>query len=309
MRIIFAGTPDFAAKILKPLLTTEHDICAVYTQPDRAAGRGRKLTISPVKQIATAHNLATQQPANFKSYEASRQLAHYHADLMIVVAYGSLLPQVILDTPKLGCINIHASLLPRWRGAAPIQRAILAGDTKTGICIMQMEAGLDTGAVLTQISCTIQPDDTAQTVHDRLAILGANTLLAALPNIKYLQQNSKPQDDKLSCYASKLSKPEAVIDWSQSAPAISRQIHAFNPWPVAQTRWQDKTLRIWNASVLEGNHAALAGAILATSKLGVDVATGGGILRLTEIQLPSKRAMSVADFLNANTLLIGEHLG
>ncbi|MBL4638853.1 MAG: methionyl-tRNA formyltransferase, partial [Proteobacteria bacterium] len=237
MRIIFAGTPDFAANTLEALLTTDHEICAVYTQPDRPSGRGRKLTASPVKQLAVEHQIPVQQPLNFKSEEIKQILAAYQADLMIVVAYGLLLPQAVLDAPTLGCINIHASLLPRWRGAAPIQRAILAGDHETGICIMQMEAGLDTGPVLAQATCPIHDDDTAQILHDRLVLLGAKTLLETLPEIESRQQQAKKQDDALSCYADKLKKQEAIIDWHQPAIRIAKQIHAFNPWPVAQTTW------------------------------------------------------------------------
>lgn len=309
MRIIFAGTPEFAAVILKALFTTEHEICAIYTQPDRPSGRGRKLTASPVKQLALENNIPVEQPINFKDQQAQQQLAQYQADLMIVVAYGLLLPQIILDTPELGCINIHASLLPRWRGAAPIQRAILAGDSETGICIMQMEAGLDTGPVLTRSCCDIKPNDTAQALHDRLAILGADAILDILPNVKQLQQTAQPQNNDLSCYADKLNKQEALIDWQQPAQILSRQIHAFNPWPVAQTQWQQKVFRLWAGSLQQQNTSAVPGEILAVSKLGIDVATGEGVLRLTEIQTPGKRAMSVADFLNANTILVGEHFG
>lgn len=309
MRIIFAGTPEFSAETLKALLTTEHEICAVYTQPDRPSGRGRKLTASPVKQLALEHSIPVEQPLNFKEQDSKQILADYQADLMIVVAYGLLLPQVILDTPKYGCINIHASLLPRWRGAAPIQRAILAGDAETGICIMQMEAGLDTGPVLSRSSCPIHNDDTAQILHDRLAALGSQTLLNTLPKLYELQQNAQVQDSSLSNYASKLQKAEATIDWQHSALDISRQIHAFNPWPVAQSSWKGETFRIWLAKAINEQHNVNAGDILAVNRDGIDVATGQGVLRLTQVQIPGKRSMPVSDFLNANPMAIGEHLG
>ncbi|PCJ32571.1 MAG: methionyl-tRNA formyltransferase [Gammaproteobacteria bacterium] len=309
MRIIFAGTPDFAAETLKALLTTEHEICAVYTQPDRPSGRGRKLTASPVKQLALDHAIPVEQPVNFKEESSKERLAKYNADLMIVVAYGLLLPQDVLDTPTHGCINIHASLLPRWRGAAPIQRAILAGDTQTGVCIMQMEAGLDTGPVLAQESCPIHIDDTTQVLHDRLAVLGAATLLSSLPQLAQLQQNAQVQDDSQTTYAKKMQKAEAIIDWQLSAAEIVRQVNGFNPWPVAQTLWQEKVFRIWSAHAIEQNHNANSGDIIAVSRDGIDVATGAGVLRLQQIQIPGKRAMAVSDFLNANALVIGEHLG
>lgn len=309
MKIIFAGTPEFAAETLKALLSTEHEICAVYTQPDRPAGRGRKLTASPVKQLALSHDLKIEQPLNFKSEQARQTLADFQADLMIVVAYGLLLPQSVLDMPKYGCINIHASLLPRWRGAAPIQRALLAGDNETGVCIMQMEAGLDTGPVLSRAVCPIYDDDTASTLHDRLAELGANTLLSTLPNLVDLQQHAEVQDDSQSCYAEKLRKEESLIDWQQSARQIARQIHAFNPWPVAQTFWHDAVFRIWSAQAISDHSSAKPGDIIAVHRQGIDIATSDGVLRVTEVQLPGKRAMSVADFLNANSPEIGEHLG
>lgn len=309
MRIIFAGTPAFAAETLKALINTEHEICAVYTQPDRPAGRGRKLTASPVKQLAQEHNIPVEQPINFKSDDAIHTLAAYQADLMIVVAYGLLLPQVVLDTPKLGCINVHASLLPRWRGAAPIQRAILAGDKESGVCIMQMEAGLDTGPVLTEARCPITEEDTAQVLHDRLAILGATTLVETLKDIEQRQHNAKPQNDALSTYASKLEKKEADINWQNSAQDILRKINAFNPWPVAQTIWHDAIFRIWQAQLVEGETQKAAGEIINVSKAGIDVATSNGVLRITELQLPGKRAMSVQDFLNANTMTVDDHFG
>jgi len=309
MRIIFAGTPDFAAETLKALLTTDHEICAVYSQPDRPSGRGRKLTASPVKQLAVEHQIPVEQPLNFKEDEAKQILANYQADLMIVVAYGLLLPQTVLDTPRLGCINIHGSLLPRWRGAAPIQRAILAGDKQTGVCIMQMEAGLDTGPVLKRATCDIHLDDTTQILHDRLAILGATTLLETLPDIEHLQQHAQVQDDSNSCYAKKLQKQEALIDWTMSATEIARQVQAFNPWPVAQSTWQDNVFRIWLATTSSDSSNAPAGQVVAVDRDGIDIATGQGILRVSQVQVPGKRAMAVADFINANTLSVGDQLG
>ena len=309
MRIIFAGTPEFAAQTLTALLETEHTLCAVYTQPDRPAGRGRKLTASPVKKIALEHNIPVEQPLNFKDQTDQDTLANYQADLMIVVAYGLLLPQTILDTPTRGCINIHASLLPRWRGAAPIQRAILAGDTETGVCIMQMEAGLDTGPVLARTTCPISGDDTTQQLHDRLAELGASTLIKILPNLAEHQNKAQRQNDADSTYAAKLQKTEANIDWQQHADNIVRQINAFNPWPIAQTQWQEKTLRIWSAIDLKTSHNIAPGAILNVDKKGIDIACGQGVLRITQVQAPGKRAMAVNDFLNANPLSIGDHFG
>ena len=309
MRIIFAGTPDFAAECLKALLNSEHEICAVYTQPDRPAGRGRKLTPSPVKQVALEAAIPVEQPLNFKTEDSLQTLAAYQADLMVVVAYGLLLPQPVLDTPRLGCINVHASLLPRWRGAAPIQRAILAGDTETGVGIMKMEAGLDTGPVLLEARCPINDSDTAQDLHDRLAALGAETLLQSLNNIETRLSQARPQDDSQSTYARKLDKREALIDWQQPAQQILRQIHAFNPWPVAQTQWQGDTMRIWLAEPGDRTRRGRPGEIIAVSKQGLEVQTGDGILRITQLQVPGKRAMPVQDFLNANPVTAGEVLG
>lgn len=310
MRIIFAGTPDFAAASLVALLTTDHEICAVYTQPDRPAGRGRKLTPSAVKQLALQHHIPVEQPENFKAESAQSQLRRYQADVMIVVAYGLLLPQSVLDIPRYGCLNVHASLLPRWRGAAPIQRAILAGDTETGVCIMQMEAGLDTGLVLARAVCPISPRETAQTLHDTLAALGAATLLNTLTDLAAKQQAAQKQSDADSSYAKKLQKQEATINWQQPAVQIDRQIRAFNPWPVAQTKWQDQVIRIWSAECQSDTGSpAQPGEICAIGEDGMAVSTGAGILLLIELQLPGKRRMRISDMLNAHKFTIGDYFG
>ncbi|MEN8166995.1 MAG: methionyl-tRNA formyltransferase [Pseudomonadota bacterium] len=302
LKIIFAGTPDFAAEALKPLLTGEHKLVAVYTQPDRPAGRGRKLTFGPVKQLALDHGIEVRQPRSLKDESEQAALAALHADLMVVAAYGLLLPQAVLDAPRLGCINIHASLLPRWRGAAPIQRAILAGDEESGITIMQMEAGLDTGPMLHALKCPIHGNDTGGALHDRLASLGARALLEVLPGLAAGTVMAESQDEAQANYASKLAKQESRIDWSQSARQIDRQVRAFNPWPVAQADYQGKMMRIWESQVLQGGSDAKPGTILAAGKQGIEVATGEGILRITRLQMPGKRAMAAADFLNAHTV-------
>ena len=300
LNIIFAGTPDFSVPPLKALIESDHNVIAVYTQPDRPAGRGRKLTASPVKQVALEQGIPVYQPKNFKAEEDLAQLEGLKADLMVVVAYGLILPQRVLDAPRLGCINIHASLLPRWRGAAPIQRAVLAGDAESGITIMQMEAGLDTGPMLLKLSTPIDEHETGGSLHDRLSEMGAEALMQALPGIAEGSIQPKIQDDALANYASKLDKAEAVIDWQRSAAELDRQIRAFNPWPVAQTLWGDKVVRIWQSTVTDLQSDAAPGSVVSASKQGLDVATGDGVLRVLSLQMPGKRAMSVADFLNAN---------
>jgi len=300
LNIVFAGTPEFAAEALQALLNSEHRVVAVYAQPDRPAGRGRKVIYGPVKQLAVAREIPVFQPNSLKDKAEQSKLADLDADLMVVAAYGLLLPQVVLDTPRLGCINIHASLLPRWRGAAPIQRAILAGDRETGITIMQMEAGLDTGPMLYKLSCPILPDDTGGILHDRLASLGAQALLEVLPGLVAGTLIAESQDDGLANYARKLDKQESVIDWRQSAEQIDRQVRAFNPWPVAQTDFQGKTMRLWEAQVLADSQDGAPGTVVAAGKAGIDVATGQGLLRIIRLQMPGKRAMTAHEFLNAH---------
>ncbi|MEJ2693677.1 MAG: methionyl-tRNA formyltransferase [Candidatus Thiodiazotropha sp.] len=302
LKIIFAGTPEFAATALTALLTRSHRVVAVYTQPDRPAGRGKKPQPSPVKRLALSQGIEVRQPVSLKDPDEQAALAGLKADLMVVAAYGLLLPQAVLDAPRLGCVNIHASLLPHWRGAAPIQRAILAGDEESGITIMQMEAGLDSGPMLHVLKTPILLDDTAGSLQERLAELGARALLESLGGIADGSLPPKPQDDTLATYAKKLDKQEASIDWTRAAQEIDRQIRAFNPWPVAQCDFRGSVMRIWRAypveSVLAKN--ARPGQVVDATKAGMDVATGRGAIRITELQMPGKRAMSAADFLNAH---------
>ena len=309
LRLIFAGTPDFAAEALHALIRSPHEIVAVYTQPDRPAGRGRKLTPSPVKQLALQHQLTVLQPVSLKTAEAAAQLRALDADVMVVAAYGLLLPPEVLGIPHYGCLNIHASLLPRWRGAAPIQRAILAGDSETGITIMQMDKGLDTGAMLLKLTCPITGEDTAASLHDRLATLGAEAIITALDQLPTL--TTTPQDDREATYAAKLTKQEAVIDWHRPAEELDRLIRAFNPWPVAQTSVNGQTLRIWSAQPLAGKANVSPGTVIGRDKQGIDVACGEGVLRLTWLQPAGSKPMDVAAFLNGRPdwLTPGKQLG
>ena len=305
MRLIFAGTPDFSVGILEALYQAGHEIVGVYTQPDRPKGRGRILTACPVKEKALALNLPIFQPNSLKDSETQAQLKSLQAEVIVVVAYGQLLPLEVLEAPKHGCLNIHASLLPRWRGAAPIQRAIISGDKQTGIGIMQMNEGLDTGDILLEKICDISDTDTAQSLHDKLADLGAQGIVEALDNINSLSPT--PQDEAGVTYAKKLSKDEAWIDWNKSAVAINQQIRAFNPYPIAQAnatsdKFDAKVLRILSASVINKTYNAKPGEVIKYGKGTCVVATGNGALSLQTLQLAGKKVANIKDFTNAYQL-------
>ena len=297
LRIVFAGTPEFAAAHLQALLQAGLNIVAVYSQPDRPAGRGQKLAMSAVKQLAQQHELPVYQPVSLRAPEAQAELAALQPDLLVVVAYGLILPQAVLDIPRLGCINSHASLLPRWRGAAPIQRAIEAGDSESGVTVMRMEAGLDTGPMLLKVTTPISAEDTGGTLHDRLAELGPPAVLQAIDGLAAGTLDGELQDDELATYAHKLGKADARIDWARPAPELDRLIRAFNPWPLAHARWQDQPLKIWAAQPEAGS--GQPGEILDCSKLGLLVACGDGALRLTRLQLPGGKPLAFADLYNA----------
>jgi methionyl-tRNA formyltransferase len=298
-KIIFAGTPEFAEISLAKLLDNSYNICAVYTQPDRPAGRGRKLQASPVKKLALKHNIPVYQPKTLKTRIAKAEFRSLQADLMIVAAYGLILPQAVLDAPQLGCINVHGSLLPRWRGAAPIHRALLANDKKTGITIMQMDAGLDTGDMLLKSSCEITNIDTAATLHDKLSVLGAETLIKALEQFNALSKIK--QDESLVTYAHKLDKAESQLDWSQTAEELNLKVRAFNSWPIATTELNNIKLRIWEAEVISSTEVSkTVKNIVKTSKFGIDITTGQGILRLKRVQKAGGKIISAADLLNSN---------
>lgn len=305
MKIIFAGTPEFAAAALEALLAAGHQVVAVLTQPDRPSGRGMQLTPSPVKQCALKHGLPVLQPLTLRQSEIQQTLREFDADVMVVAAYGLILPQVVLDTPRFGCLNIHASLLPRWRGAAPIQRAILAGDAETGITIMQMDAGLDTGAMLLKRVCPIAAEDDARRLHDKLAAQGAEAIVAALADLSDLRPEA--QDDALATYAAKLDKAEALLDWRRDAVELARAVRAYNPFPVAQADFAGTRIKLWQASVQPGSGEP--GVILSADKEGVRVACGQGALRLEVLQRPGGKPLSAAQFLQGFPLQPGDRFG
>ena len=299
MRVLFAGTPDFAAAHLQALLDAPTiSVIGVYSQPDRPAGRGKKLTASPVKKLALKHQLPVFQPQSLKDPEQQRILSELQADIMVVVAYGLILPQAILDAPRLGCINVHASILPRWRGAAPIQRAIEAGDAETGVTIMQMDAGLDTGAMLSVSRCDIDSNETSASLHSKLELLGAPALLHTLESLNSGLAVAVEQDDQLSCYAAKITKQEALIDWSQCAQILDRQIRAFNPFPAAYTTLDELRIKIWQAEPTPAS-GLTPGQIISADSAGILVSCGEQSLLLTEIQLPGKSRMAVSEVLKS----------
>ncbi len=299
MRIIFAGTPDFAVPSLRLLLASKHDVCAVYTQPDRPAGRGRKLQPSPVKELALGAGTPVFQPLSLKSEADLQQLRDLNPELMVVVAYGMILPQAVLDIPKFGCVNVHGSLLPRWRGAAPIQRAVMAGDKKTGVTIMRIIHKLDAGDMLHKEECAVTPQDTSGILYEKLAALGAIGLEKVLAQIESGTVMAETQDESLVTYAEKLSKNEAELDWTQSAEQLARNVKGLNPWPVAQTHYRGEVLRIWQAEPIAADNKADPGTVICTHKT-LDVTTGDGLLRLHEIQLPGGKRLPVQSFLNSH---------
>lgn len=303
MRIIFAGTPEFAASALAALLD-RHQIVAVLTQPDRPAGRGMQLLASPVKQLARQRGIPVLQPGTLKTEVVQQEIESLNADVMVVAAYGLILPAAVLQLPRLGCLNIHASLLPRWRGAAPIQRAIQSGDAETGITIMQMDEGLDTGAMLLRRICSIAANETAQTLHDKLAAEGAAAIIDALRELESDTLVAEKQDGALATYAAKLLKTEAKIDWSQNALQLERTIRAFTPFPICHTSLDGLTIKIWQAELAQGDGEP--GAVLAVDKQGITVACGSGAVRLMALQRPGGKAQPVVQFLQAVPIKVGD---
>lgn len=318
LNIIFAGTPDFAAKHLSALINSEHNVVAVYCPPDKPAGRGKKMMSCATKLLALEHNLPVEQPTNFKEESDQQHLASYNADVMVVVAYGLLLPEVILESPRLGCINVHGSLLPKWRGAAPIQRSLEAGDEVTGVTIMQMDKGLDTGAMISTATCNITEVDTSATLYEKLAITGPKALVDSLELMRTNSHICEPQNNNLSTYAAKLDKTEAELNWNESALVLHRKIRAYIPWPVAQFTYIEPTskkehrIRIWQASIVTVEadmiSNSLPGTIISADKTGIVISTGQQALKVEVLQIPGKKALPVSDILNAraNWFTVGQ---
>jgi len=308
VKLVFAGTPEFAVPSLEALLGAGHQILAVYTQPDRPAGRGRKLTPSAVKQCALRHGLTLRQPQ--KMHQEDQAFRADSPDALIVIAYGILLPTSVLAIPRLGGINVHTSLLPRWRGAAPIARAIEAGDAETGVCIMQMEAGLDTGPVLAETRTAISDTDTAHSLHDRLAVLGAETLIQTLDQLLQGRVTPRQQNSELASYAKKLHKNESFVDWRRPAIELHRKIRALNPWPIASTHWRGKILRLWEVGGLHNNHYPdPPGTVLQADASGIHVQTGSGTITVTRLQIEGGKILTAADFLNGYSVARGDQFG
>lgn len=299
LRIIFAGTPDFAARHLDALLSSQHQIVGVFTQPDRPAGRGNKLTPSPVKVLAEQHNLPVFQPVSLRPEDNQKLVSDLNADVMVVVAYGLILPKAVLDMPRLGCINVHGSLLPRWRGAAPIQRALWAGDAETGVTIMQMDVGLDTGDMLHKVSCPITAQDTSATLYDKLADMGPQGLLVTLAALANGTATPEKQDEALVTYAEKLSKEEARLNWTLSAAQLERCVRAFNPWPVSFFMIDNQPVKVWQSQVIAAEDNQAPGTIISADKNGIAVATAEGLLLMTQLQPSGKKSMSAQDLLNS----------
>lgn len=301
MRIIFAGTPEFAVPSLRLLLTSQHDVCAVYTQPDRPAGRGRKLQPSSVKVLAVSAGIPVLQPDSLKSAADLEQLQAFKPDLLVVVAYGMILPQAVLDVPKYGCINVHGSLLPRWRGAAPIQRALMAGDETTGVTIMRIIHKLDAGDMLHKEYYPIGAQETSEDLYAKLAELGAVGLGKVLVQLEGGALCAEKQNEDLVTYAEKLTKAEAMLDWRLPATQLARTVRGLNPWPVAQTLFEDKVLRIWQAEAMTTQATAVPGTVISTDKT-MDVVSGDGLLRLLEVQLPGGKRLPIQAFLSAHSV-------
>lgn len=305
LKVIFAGTPEFAAQHLQVLLNSHHEVIAVYTQPDKPAGRGKKLQASPVKQLAEQYQIPVYQPKSLRKEDAQETLRALQADVMVVVAYGLILPKAVLEIPRLGCLNVHGSLLPRWRGAAPIQRAIWAGDEQTGITIMQMDEGLDTGDMLHKVYCDIASDETSTSLYAKLMEIAPNALIDVLDDLDEGKYIAEKQDDLLSNYAEKLSKEEAKLDWKLPAVQLERCIRAFNPWPISyltllDSKGTEQILKIYKATVLPHIDKPV-GTILSVTKEGIQIATIDGVLNILELQPAGKKPMSVQDFLNGRT--------